>query len=127
MKSQKKVITLFVAAALVLSLGTVGAFAAVNASRVNPDDIKVVYDDDGNVKLKMYVTPLDENGEPIQLTDEEQQEMYDLMGLYLDEDGFVKVIGFDYGETDGQEVNISVVPEGCTPLSNRDNRIQPGS
>jgi len=126
MKTKKKVITLFVVAALVLSLGTVGAFAAVNASRVNPDNLKVVYNDDGSVKLKMYIN-VDENGVPVDLTDEEMLEMYDLMGCYIDENGFVKAYGFDYDEIDGQEVNISVVPEGCTPLANRDNRIQPGS
>ena len=98
MKTKRKAITLIVVAALVLSLGTVGVLAAVNASRVSPDNIHTAYDDDGNVRFKAFVYPLDENGEPIQLTDEETLEMYDLMGLYVDEDGFVKVIGFDYGE-----------------------------
>jgi len=104
MKTKKKVITLFVVAALVLSLGTVGAFAAVNASRVNPENVREVLNDDGSTKLKLYVN-LDENGVPVELTDEEWEEVYDLLGGARDENGNRFSI-----VSDGEDIEIKVVP-----------------
>jgi len=77
-KSTKKRISTFtIAAVLVLSLGTAGALAATGASRVKAENIKEVLNDDGTVKFRMYVN-LDENGVPVDLTDEERQEVYDM-------------------------------------------------
>jgi len=80
MKSKKKIITLIVVAALVLSIGTVGVYAAVNASRINPDNL--IESESG---IRIYVN-LDENGVPIDLTDEELQELSELMA-FRDENG----------------------------------------
>ena len=85
MKSKRKIITLVVVAALVLSIGTISAYAAVNASRVNPANIHESVDEDGNVMARIYVN-MDENGEPIDLTDEEWQEVEELMA-FRDENG----------------------------------------
>lgn len=101
MKSKKKVITLIVVAALVLSLGTVGALAAANASRVNPDNVKEVLNDDGIAKIRFYVN-VDENGIPVDLTDEEWQEVHDLLAS-RDENGNIipPSDGERVGEKDG--------------------------
>ena len=122
MKGKKKVITLVVVAALVLSLGTVGALAAANASRVNPENIKEVVSDDGTVKLRMYVN-LDENGVPVDLTDEELQEVYDLLQP-RDENG--NIIPHVCDENCKYPVEIMDAPDGYTPLANRTEGIQPG-
>ena len=105
MKSKKKLITLIVVAALVLSIGTVGVYAAVNASRVNPENINEVTNDDGSVKFRFYVN-LDENGVPVDLTDEEWQEVNDLLQP-RDENGNVIIPPIDGGE---MKVGIFDVP-----------------
>jgi hypothetical protein len=85
MKGKRKIITLVVVAALVLSIGTFSAYAAASASRINPANLHESVDEDGNVVARIYVN-VDENGEPIDLTDDELQEMIELMA-FRDENG----------------------------------------
>ena len=81
MKSKKKIITLVVVAALVLSIGTISAYAAVNASRIDPARLTIT-----ESGVRIY-NNMDEHG-AIDLTDAELQELYDLMQA-RDENGNV--------------------------------------
>ena len=122
MKGKRKLITLVVVAALVLSIGTVSAFAAANASRVKPENVVESYNDDGTVGLRMYVN-LDENGVPVDLTEEEWQEVFDLLQP-RDENG--NIIPHVCDENCKYPVEIIDAPDGYTPLANRTEGIQPG-
>jgi catechol 2,3-dioxygenase-like lactoylglutathione lyase family enzyme len=84
-RSKRKIITLFVVSALIVSIGTVSAFAAASASRVNPANLHESVAEDGTPLARIYVNK-DENGEPVDLTDEEWQEVYELMA-FRDENG----------------------------------------
>ena len=76
-----KVITLIIVAALVLSIGTISAFAAASASRIDPARLTIT-----ESGARIY-NNMDEHG-AIDLTDAELQELYDLMKI-RDENGNV--------------------------------------
>ena len=71
-----KVITLVAVAAFTLSIGAASAFAAANTSRVNPANFHESVAEDGTVLARIYVNK-DENGMPVDLTDEEWQEVHE--------------------------------------------------
>ena len=104
-----KVITFVIAAALVLSLGTASAFAAASASRVNPANLHESVAEDGTVMARIYVN-MDENGDPIDLTDAELQEMYDLV-QFRDENGnVIPPAPVGEGEKDGLIIISNYTP-----------------
>ena len=103
MKGKRKIITLFVVAALVLSIGTASALAAANTSRIDPARLTVT-----ETGVRIY-NNMDENG-AIDLTEAELQELYDLM-QFRDENGNIippEQVG--EGEIDGLIIITNYTP-----------------
>ena len=96
-------------------------FATATVSRVKPENVVESYNDDGTVGLRMYVN-LDENNVPVDLTEEEWQEVFNLLQP-RDENG--NIIPHVCDENCKYPVEIADAPDGYTTL-NRSEGIQPG-